>query len=171
MRLTDYFIKKRVCALAALAAGRRHASRPLDDARRVLVLYEAADAARVEPCLARLREGGQAVETCVYVTGGPEPDSSCLAVHAKRDVSLWQFPSDALLERFKAVEADILIDLTRPGCYPMLYLMLQHPCGFKVGAKQEGIDLYDLSISLTVREDIGRLFEHILFYLRAIRSK
>ena len=53
----------------------------------------------------------------------------------------------------------------------LLYLMLQHPCRFKVGVKHADIDLYDLSISVTEREDIKHLFEHILFYLQAIRSK
>ena len=53
----------------------------------------------------------------------------------------------------------------------MQYLMLQHPCRFKVGVKHADIDLYDLSISVTEREDIKHLFEHILFYLQAIRSK
>jgi len=86
-------------------------------------------------------------------------------------VSTWLVPSDAVLERFRTIKADILIDLTRPDCYPMQYLMLQHPCGFKVGVKHADIDLYDLSISVTEREDIKHLFEHILFYLQEIRSK
>ena len=86
-------------------------------------------------------------------------------------MNVWQVPSDVVLERFKTVKADILIDLTRPDCYPMQYLMLQHPCRFKVGVKHADIDLYDLSISVTEREDIKHLFEHILFYLQAIRSK
>ena len=86
-------------------------------------------------------------------------------------MSTWLVPFDAVLERFRTIKADILIDLTRPDCYPMQYLMLQHPCGFKVGVKHADIDLYDLSISVTEREDIKHLFEHILFYLQEIRSK
>ena len=129
MRLTNYFIKKKVQSLASGAAGRKH-------------------------------------EFCAL-----EADASCIPVHAKKDVNVWQVPSDVVLERFKTVKADILIDLTRPDCYPMQYLMLQHPCRFKVGVKHADIDLYDLSISVTEREDIKHLFEHILFYLQAIRSK
>ena len=139
MRLTNYFIKKKVQSLASGAAGRKHEFCALEDAGHILVLYQA--------------------------------DASCIPVHAKKDVNVWQVPSDVVLERFKTVKADILIDLTRPDCYPMQYLMLQHPCRFKVGVKHADIDLYDLSISVTEREDIKHLFEHILFYLQAIRSK
>ena len=153
------------------AAGRKHEFCALEDAGHVLVLYQANDRELVEPCLDVLRKKNKKVQACVYVTGDPEADASCIPVHAKKDVNVWQVPSDVVLERFKTVKADILIDLTRPDCYPMQYLMLQHPCRFKVGVKHADIDLYDLSISVTEREDIKHLFEHILFYLQAIRSK
>lgn len=171
MRLTNYFIKKKVQSLASGAAGRKHEFCALEDAGHILVLYQANDRELVEPCLDVLRKKNKKVQACVYVTGDPEADASCIPVHAKKDVNVWQVPSDVVLERFKTVKADILIDLTRPDCYPMQYLMLQHPCKFKVGVKHADFDLYDLSISVTEREDIKHLFEHILFYLQAIRSK
>ena len=133
MRLTNYFIKKKVQSLASGAAGRKHEFCALEDAGHILVLYQANDRELVEPCLDVLRKKNKKVQACVYVTGDPEADASCIPVHAKKDVNVWQVPSDVVLERFKTVKADILIDLTRPDCYPMQYLMLQHPCRFKVG--------------------------------------
>ena len=53
----------------------------------------------------------------------------------------------------------------------MKYLLLKHTCPYKVGVKHPDMELYDLSISVTAREDIKQIFEHILFYLQAIRSK
>ena len=140
MRLTNYFIKKKVQSLASEAASRKHEFCTLEDAGHILVLYQANDHELVKPCLDVLRKKNKKVQA-------------------------------AVVERFRTIKADILIDLTRPDCYPMQYLMLQHPCGFKVGVKHADIDLYDLSISVTEREDIKHLFEHILFYLQAIRSK
>lgn len=173
MRLTDYFIKKKVQSLASGAANRKHAFCTLEEASHILVLYQANDRELVEPCLDILRKKNKKVQACVYVSDNPvaEMGASAVWVHAKKDLNIWQVPSDDLLERFKAIKADILIDLTHSDCYPMQYLMLQHPCGFKVGGKHADIDLYDLSISVTEREDIQHLFEHILFYLQAIRSK
>lgn len=173
MRLTNYFIKKKVQSLASGAANRKHEFCTLEDANHILVLYQADDHELVEPCLEKLRKMRKKVQACVFVSGStvPEMNASYMTVHSKKDLDTWLAPSDAVVEQFKTVRADILIDLTRPDCYPMQYLMLQHPCRFKVGVKRAGIDLYDLSISLTEREDIKHLFEHILFYLQTIRSK
>ena len=173
MRLTNYFIKKKVQSLASGAANRKHEFCTLEDAGHILVLYQVDDHEFVEPCLEKLRKMHKKVEACVYVSGStlPEMKASYTAVHAKKDLDTWQTPSDAIVEQLETVRADILIDLTRSDCYPMQYIMLQHPCRFKVGVKRADIDLYDLSISLTEREDIKHLFDHILFYLQAIRSK
>ncbi len=173
MRLTDYFIKKKVQSLAFGAACRKHESRALEDVSHILVLYQANDHELAESCLNVLRRKNKWVQACVYVSGEstPEMNASYVQIHAGKDVNICQVPFRSVLDRFKAIKADLLIDLTPPDCYPMQYLMLQHPCEFKVGVKHADIDLYDLSISVTEREDIKYLFGHILFYLEAIRSK
>lgn len=51
MRLTNYFIKKKVQSLASGAAGRKHEFCALEDAGHILVLYQANDRELVEPCL------------------------------------------------------------------------------------------------------------------------
>lgn len=173
MRLTNYWIKKKVQSLASGAASRKHEYRALEDAARILVLYEMGDHEIVAPCLDKLRKMGKQVQACVFVPGEnvPELGPADLAVHARKELDAWSTPSDRVVEQFKALKADILIDLTHSDCYPMQFLMLQHPCGFKVGGKKSEMDLYDLSISVTERDDLKHLFEHILFYLQAIHSK
>ena len=83
MRLTNYFIKKKVQSLASGAAGRKHEFCALEDAGHILVLYQANDRELVEPCLDVLRKKNKKVQACVYVTGDPEADASCIPVHAK----------------------------------------------------------------------------------------
>lgn len=56
MRLTNYFIKKKVQSLASGAAGRKHEFCALEDAGHILVLYQANDRELVEPCLDVLRK-------------------------------------------------------------------------------------------------------------------
>ena len=48
-------------------------------------------------CLDVLRKKNKKVQACVYVTGDPEADASCIPVHAKKDVNVWQVPSDVVL--------------------------------------------------------------------------
>lgn len=107
MRLTNYFIKKKVQSLASGAASRKHEFCTLEDAGHILVLYQANDSELVEPCLDVLRKKNKKVQACVYVTGdlAPETDASYIPVHAKKDVSTWLVPSDAVLERFRTIKA------------------------------------------------------------------
>jgi hypothetical protein len=173
MILTNYFIKKKVQHLASGTLSRKHEFCTLEDAKHILVLFHASDRDVVEPCLDTLRKQQKKVDACVYVADEtvPEMGPSYLVVHSKKDLDAWNSPKDAVVKNCKALKADILIDLTQPNNYPMQYLLLQHPCRFKVGIKQDGADLYDLAISVTERDNIKQLFEHILFYLRSIRSK
>lgn len=173
MKLTKYFIRKKVQHLAPKALSRKHEFCALDDANHILILFHAADRDAVEPCIEILRKKKKHVNACVYVAEDiiPEMNASYTVVHVKKDLDAWYCPKDAVVERYKTLQADILIDLTGPNCYTMKYLLLQHPCRFKVGLKQEITDLYDLTILVTERDDIKQLFEHILFYLQTIRSK
>lgn len=173
MKLTSYFIKKKVQHLSSAPTTRKHEFCTLKEAGHILVLYHAEDSKEVEPCLETLRMLHKEVHTCVYVQGNtiPEIDESCILIQESKDLDTWYIPKEDSVDKLKAVKADILIDLTRTDCYPMQCLMLQHPCCFKVGMKHEGVDLYDLSISVTEHKDIKHLFGHILFYLQTIRSK
>lgn len=172
MKLTRYFIKKKVQLLASTAPSRKHAFCSLEEATRILVLYQAEDSGVVEPCLETLRMKQKQVSVCVYVSAGtiPEADDSHMYLRENEDLDMWFVPNADSINRFNALAADILIDLTHTDCYPMQALLLQHPCSFRVGAKHER-ELYDLTISVTERNDIKHLFGHILFYLQSIRSK
>ena len=56
MRLTNYFIKKKVQSLASGAAGRKHEFCALEDAGHILVLYQANDRELVwTSCVRRTR--------------------------------------------------------------------------------------------------------------------
>lgn len=173
MKLTNYFIKKKVQQLASGIRLRKHEFCTLEDAKHILVLFHADDWDMVKPGLEILRQQRKTVDACVYLAGEavPEMEPSYLIVDTKKDLDVWNCPKDTVVNNCNALKADILIDLTHANNYPMQYLMLQHPCHFKVGLKQDGIDLYDLAILVTERDNIKQLFEHILFYLRSIRSK
>ena len=149
MKLTDYFIKKKVHSLAIEAKSRKHESCALENANQILVLCEAGDQETLRPLLEQLRKMKKNVHSCVFVSEKevPEQSPSELLVHAHKDLTAWHVPSDSVLKQFQTLPADILIDLT------------------------PDMELYDLSISVTAREDIKQIFEHILFYLQAIRSK
>lgn len=173
MKLTNHIIRKKIKALAGQPVKRRSYFCTLKEARQVLVLFDAEDRDVVEPCLETLRKLHTQINVCVYVAGDTvaELDPSYMVIQAKTDTDIWYMPTDEVLTKFNACNADILIDLTRRNNYVMQYLLLQHPGTFKVGARSNNLDLYDLTISVTEEADIKQLFGHILFYLQTIRSK
>lgn len=173
MRLTNYFIRKKIKALAEQSRKRTRRFCALDEARRILVLYNADDKEMVAPFLRTLSELGKQVHACVYIPDNiiAEEPHSYMRIQGKTDLDMWYMPKDPVCKEFNSLQADILIDLTRGDNFVMHYLLLQHPCSFKVGAKNEDTDMYDFSISMTNGDNIQHLSEQILFYLRSIRSK
>lgn len=172
MILSNYFIKRKISELIAQPPARARAFNGWNEVRHILVFCEAKDMKKVEPCLETLRRSHKSVTVCVYAPApgaGPFPDG--YRVIGPKDVNILGYPSSDTCRAVGEIKADLLIDLSRPGCYPLQYLLLQHPCPFKAGSKGAGPDLYDLSILVTDRDDIQYLFEQILFYLQSIHSK
>lgn len=172
MIVSNYFIKKKIRGLIAQPPARIRGFRSLEEARSVLVFYQARDTETIRPCLESLRKMHKQLKVCVYAPVGVSlqlPDEHQFI--ANKDLDAWGFPSESKRRAIREWKADVLIDLSGPSCYPLQYLILQHPCPFKVGPKHPDLDLYDLSILVTDRDDIQYLFGQILFYLQSIHSK
>ena len=119
-----------------------------------------------------LKAAHKQLHTCLFVEAElleEEVQKSAIIVE-KKQLSSWGFPSAEVVKQLSAVSADLLIDLTRPSCYPMQYLALRHPSTFKVGLKYPGQEWYDMGLLVAERNDMAYLFEQILFYLHAIHA-
>ncbi len=176
MKLTSYLIQKRIRSLLAQADKRQPTFCPLSEASNILLLYHIADEEQLKPGISRLQQLHKTIHRGIYLPKGeqqPDETPRTFFLSEKTDLGAWQIPASSRQEQFNAIPADLLIDLTPSACYSMRYLMLQHPCRFKVGVKQgeHEPDFYDFSLALTKREEIQQIFEHILFYLQAIRAK
>ena len=68
MKLTDYFIKKKVHSLAIEAKSRKHESCALENANQILFLCEAGDQETLRPLLEQLRKMKKNVLSCVFVS-------------------------------------------------------------------------------------------------------
>ena len=176
MIVTKHFLYKRIKALSKNASTRAHCYRSLSDIGYILVMCEAKDWQTVYPCIKSLKAMDKTVHVCVYTRktdDAPIWDYAYLLVDAKKDIDMWGFPDKKIRHQLNSLSVDMLLDLTSGETTAMHYLMLQQPASFKVGAKRLDEDgVYDLSIIMKERmHDIPFLFEQILIYLQAIRSK
>lgn len=171
---TNYFIKKKIEALVSQTSNRESRSISIDEASSILLFYDFEDLKSVRNLIEPLVKAGKNITSCVYIRSRnvklPTFDSF-IPIGLKGDLNAWGFPSEAIIEKVNSIKADILIDITRPACYPLEYLAVSHKCKFKVGVKYPDQEWYDLSVSVTDKDDIEYLFGQILFYLRSIRSK
>lgn len=171
---TNYFIKRKAQALAAQSANRPHHSVSLDEAHTLLVLYNEEDRDAVMTVLEPLREAQKEIHSCVFISSSVSDitvDEASIPVNPKKDLNAWGFPSEMIINKVAGIKADILIDISRPGCYALQYIALKHPCSFKVGFKYEGQEWYDLCLAMTDKHDIQYLLEQLLFYLRSVSQR
>lgn|SRR5574344_328223 len=172
MKLTDYFIRKKISILSKEAALRPHNYCSLDDAKKVLLLFQSEDEKWIDVCIRKLEEMHKKVQIVIYakVHVNRQNDDSCLIVDANNDLNMFYYPGEVVMEHFNALQADMLIDLTHDNCYTMQYLLLQHTCHFKVGI-QGRFPIYDMEFDTSKEVDISHIFDQMLFYLQIIRSK
>ena len=140
---------------------------PFDQVKSILILYNAEDHDALQKAFNALRSQQKQLHTCLFVesdTLSEKVKKSAIIVD-KQQLSPWGFPREEIEKRLSAISADLLIDLTRPGCYAMQYLALRHSTPFRVGLKYPGQEWYDMGLLVAERNEIDYLFEQILFYL------
>ncbi len=173
MILTNYYIKKKINSLAKQAPFREHSYCALQQAQDVLLVYSAEDREQIRECIKKLRDQGKNVYGCMYLpTGKPyETDTTHLQVKEETDTDLFLLPKGEVMAKFKELPADILIDLSRSSEYAMHYLVLSHSALLKVGKKHGEQAMHDISLLVGPEDNVGELFDHIVFYLQTIRGK
>ncbi|MDH6304340.1 hypothetical protein M2459_001072 [Parabacteroides sp. PF5-5] len=172
MILSNFFIKKKLQDLVKDAPARTPRFCSLNDANNILVVFDVKDKKDVLKCVAKLEEHTENISLCAFIPKKNKEDiaESWLLIK-EEELDSKGMPTAEMSEKFNALPADILIDLTRTNNYTMQYLQLQHPSSFKLGHKSFLREMYDLTITMTDNDDINHFFEHILFYLLTIRSK
>lgn len=144
----------------------------LEEAERILLVYDYADKEEVEACLAGIKGKQKWLYLIFSETPIPEADMTPeKLVCTRKELNTRGFPPEALVEKVKSLKADLLIDLTTDVCYPLLYMVVQHPAGMKVGVKKPLGEFYDFSLALNSREKISYIWQQIVFYLQSFRTK
>jgi hypothetical protein len=166
MKLFPYFIKRKIKAM--LAQPRETRSVSINEARKVLILAEAADVVAISDYITSQSPLKDKTTICAQGANVPEGVEK---VDAKLETNSSWIPNEALVKRFDTIEADIIIDLSAPNDYVMKYLMVNSGVGLRVGVTVEEWNLYDLSVSMTESTETIEKLKQILFYLKSVRSK
>jgi hypothetical protein len=175
MIFQSYFIKKKIQALVKNAPARKSRFCSLDEAKTFFMVFNLKDKDKILPCAEQLRELKKNVHISVFVPRKmkimEEIDPAWLPIR-EDEFGSNGLPLPPLCEQFNSIPADILIDFTQADDYAMHYLQLLHPASFKVGNKSSLRNLFNMTVTMGIDDDIPQFFrQHILFYLQTIRSK
>jgi hypothetical protein len=174
MIFQNFIVKRKIQSLLKETPARKSRFCSLYEANTFLVVFDIKDKDEILRCVERLKELDKTIYISVFIPKKPkttyEIAPSWLVVNEEGFGSKGLPPTE-ICEQFYALQADIMIDLTRHDNFAMHYLQLMHPASFKVGNKSSLRNLFDLTVTMGVDDDIPQFFEHILFYLQTIRSK
>ncbi|MDU1891363.1 MAG: hypothetical protein E6767_11810 [Dysgonomonas sp.] len=143
----------------------------LDNMRKVLLLFTYKDWKEVEPIVQDLRSLRKDVQLWTYQTKKDEVQS--LPPSARVITQKEVFPivglSSVVVEEFKSLSYDTLIDLTTEDDKVLFYLLASNSAEFCIGIKESEHRIFDFSL---LREDSMNLEEtygQIKFYLNNMR--
>jgi hypothetical protein len=175
MVLTNYFLKREIHKLNAVASERPHQYRSLNDIKHILLICDSKDWDIIRGCIEKLRVMNKTVHTAIFATSSkdvPTWYSNYLLLRADRDVNLLGFPDKALQKQFYHLPADLLIDFSNAQTSPLYYMCLKHPSTFKAGIKHSDESVYDFSIiPPDENNNLLYLFDQLTGYLKTINSK
>ncbi|MDR4987955.1 MAG: hypothetical protein RG741_03840 [Bacteroidales bacterium] len=90
----------------------------------------------------------------------------------EKDFSWLLKPKNEALATFAGMELDLLIDLTSTRAYGMKYLAAVSQAAYKTGAYNNDYnDIYDLLLQVDETCSVSDLYNHILHYLKMIKTK
>jgi hypothetical protein len=174
MIFRKYFLKRKIQSILKNSPHRKARFRSLNEAKTFLISFNIRDKEQIMKCAAKLSELDKRAIFSVLIPRKPKKavydiDPSWLVIR-EDELDSQGLPPEAIRQAFENIKADVLIDLTRAGDFSMHYLQLLHTASFKVGTQSFLNKIFDFTVTRKDKDEISRIFEHILFYLRTIRS-
>jgi hypothetical protein len=81
-----------------------------------------------------------------------------------------EIPKAQLVEDFIHHKFDILIDLTKQNCFPMIFVTALSEATFKIGYAGNAVNYFDLNIEFGEQPETSQLARQILYYLKRINK-
>ncbi len=141
------------------------------EASGILLLLSSGNKKEIDEVMSML---GNEKRVSVWVFNQQEnslKNTANLNLLTKKDISIFQKPSEKIEKKFLSEDCNLLIDLTSSEILPMKYLLGISNASCRCGMKKEGYPFYDLEIAVPAKIKGIELLKQILYYLNAIRTK
>jgi len=89
----------------------------------------------------------------------------------RKETRCWtEIPKSELAEDFIHQKFDLLIDLTGPKVFPLIFITALSEAAFRIGYAGNTVNYYDLNIEFGEQPESIQLAEQILYYLKRINK-
>jgi len=143
----------------------------LDSAKSAAILWEIDQKESFERVESELRNAGIKTSGLCYFQSNKGAIPNEINGFSRKQTSWFaEVPNTELVEDFIHLKFDILIDLTRQKCFPMVYVTALSEATFKIGYSGNSVNYFDLNIEFSEQPETGQLADQILYYLKRINK-
>lgn len=171
------FIRDRKEHQALKNNSREHAFLNFSQIETVLILFDSKDINQIISLAKDLRSWGKKILlwTSIGHNENIRPigylEGIKLRVILPTEKSKWTILTDSVLEEFKALKCDMLLDMSDEGNKSMSYLMSNTMCRFCIGFRKTKYPVYDFIFLKEDEQDFQAAFKQVKNYLDRINSR
>lgn len=151
---------------------RKHAFRNLESMKSVLILFSYSDWPTVAAISKDLAANGKKVILWTYQSTTKATGSTIFPANVRiiqpQEVSLLQILNSSVLDEFKALEYDTLIDLTTTESKVYEYLLANNSSEFSIGITKPDRPFYDFLVLKTDEMNLQETYQQIKNYLSKV---
>lgn len=167
----DFLTKKKIDS-AFKNNKRKHALKNMKSMHNVLILFSYSDWKVISQIAQDLEKEGKKVIMWTIYTHKKNADNTIFPINVKvirqEEMSLLKILSSSVMDEFKYLSYDTLIDLTTTQSNAFKYLLAQNTSEFCIGISELDQKIYDFIILKKESETLRETYDQIKFYLNNI---
>ncbi|WP_461826089.1 DUF6913 domain-containing protein [Dysgonomonas sp.] len=167
----DFLIKRKIDS-AFKNNKRRHALKNMKSMHNILIFFSYSDWKAISQIAQDLKQEGKKVVMWTIYPRKRDADSTIFPINVKvirqDEMSLLNILSSSVVDEFKSLSYDTLIDLTTKQSNVFEYLLAQNTSEFSIGISEPHQKVYDFIIFKKENETLRETYDQIKFYLNNI---
>jgi len=153
---------------------RKKCFREYSDIQRVVILFDLEHMEEVKDFAKSLKFAGKEVFSFTFNPDAKAQDPvlpESFTILKRKELNFKCFPPQQMMENYKLLGPDTLIDLTVKPHPVLQYLSLQSEASYRVGFRREEKTFDDLLLEYDPEQSFVFLTSQLHFYMKSIRSK
>lgn len=168
----DFLVKRKIDS-AFKNNKRKHALKNMKSMHNILIFFSYADWKVISQIAQDLEQKGKKVALWTIYPQKKDVSSTIFPINVRvirqDEISFLKILSPSVVDEFKSLPYDTLIDLTTTHSNAFTYLLAQNTSEFCIGISEPDRKIYDFIIHKKENETLKETYDQIKFYLNNVR--